>query len=294
MREDSRNRLEDMKNEYDRIPVPEEAKRRMEAGIAAARKDKKGATIIRFARNTGVTAAAAMLMLGVVVNTNAGIANAMEDIPIIGTLARVVTVKTYEDRTNGFEADIKVPQVTLEDGKNGAAVAANKSIEEYGEQLVKQYETDLASSQGEGHYSITSNYEVVTDTPKYLCIRVNTTLVMASGTEYVKIFTVDKSTGETVNLDQLFHNMPDYKEKISDNIKQQMREQMAADDMYSYFLDIEDVGEDFNFNQITGDESFYFNSNGELVITFDEYTVAPGYMGAVEFTIPKSVTGELL
>ena len=32
-------------------------------------------------------------------------------------------------------------------------------------------------------------------------------------------------------------------------------------------------------DQITGDESFYFNENGELVIVFDEYTVAPGYMG---------------
>ena len=27
--------------------------------------------------------------------------------------------------------------------------------------------------------------------------------------------------------------------------------------------------------------------------TFDEYEVAPGYMGAVEFVIPKSVTGDL-
>ena len=32
-------------------------------------------------------------------------------------------------------------------------------------------------------------------------------------------------------------------------------------------------------------------TKGELVIAFAEYDVAPGYMGAVEFTIPASVTG---
>ena len=44
---------------------------------------------------------------------------------------------------------------------------------------------------------------------------------------------------------------------------------------------------------ITGEESYYFNENGELVISFDEYEVAPGYMGAVTFTIPLNVTGKL-
>jgi hypothetical protein len=65
---------------------------------------------------------------------------------------------------------------------------------------------------------------------------------------------------------------------------------MAADDSKMYFYN---TGEDYmdEFKQITGDESYYFNENGEIVIVFDEYEVAPGYMGAVEFTIPIAVTG---
>ncbi len=31
------------------------------------------------------------------------------------------------------------------------------------------------------------------------------------------------------------------------------------------------------------------NENGELVIVFSEYEVAPGYMGTVSFTIPSDV-----
>ncbi|OJT72202.1 anti-sigma factor, partial [Clostridioides difficile] len=36
-----------------------------------------------------------------------------------------------------------------------------------------------------------------------------------------------------------------------------------------------------------------FNKNGNLVISFDEYEVAPGYMGAVEFVIPNKVIKRL-
>src|SRR5699024_7921792 len=116
---------------------------------------------------------------------------------------------------------------------------------------------------------------------KYLSLRINTTLVMASGTEFVKIFTVDKSTGEVVSLAQLLGNDPARLEAVSDNIKSQMIAQMAADDSISYFYQTDYPETDFK--GLTGEESFYFDSQGQLVITFDEYTVAPGYMGAVEF-----------
>lgn len=48
-----------------------------------------------------------------------------------------------------------------------------------------------------------------------------------------------------------------------------------------------------DFAGLTGEESYSFSDSGELVIYFDEYDVAPGYMGAVSFTIPLEVTGQL-
>ena len=50
---------------------------------------------------------------------------------------------------------------------------------------------------------------------------------------------------------------------------------------------------EWDFKELRGDESFYFNEKGELVFTFDETDVAPSHMGAVEFAIPQSVTGTL-
>ncbi|MCH1968737.1 RsiV family protein [Romboutsia hominis] len=49
-----------------------------------------------------------------------------------------------------------------------------------------------------------------------------------------------------------------------------------------------------NFKFIDKNQDFYINKNGELVICFDKYDVAPGYMGLVEFTIPNNVIKPLL
>ena len=213
----------------------------------------------------------------------------MEQIPVIGSIARVVTFRTFEDSRGNFEADIQVPQVTLEDSGT-TQVPANKSIEEYADELIAMYEKELSEDNGEGHYGLDSRYQVVTDNSNYLSIRIDTTLTMASGTQFVKIFTIDKSTGNVITLSELLSGKPGLLEAISDNIKQQMIDQMAKDEAIIYFYN-SDIPDD-DFKGLTGDESYYFNQNGELVIAFDEYTVAPGYMGAVEFTIPATVTGE--
>ena len=223
------------------------------------------------------------------VNVSPSVANAMERIPVIGAIARVVTLDTYKDQTNHFEADIQIPKVEGQEGTETPQV--NISIEEYAQSLIRMYEQDLAASQGEGNYSLTSSYEVVTDNDRYLSLRINTTLVMASGTEFVKIFTVDKSTGQVITLAELLGNDPARLAAVSESIKSQMAVQMAADESVMYFYQSDTP--EMDFKGLSGDESFYLDSQGQLVITFDEYEVAPGYMGAVEFTIPEEVTGKL-
>ena len=295
---DDLNKLNSLKQEYNNIPVPEAAKARIMAGINEGKcvsekaenpehrtNRKKHSPLFRVLRTTGTTAAAAVVALAIVTNVSPTIANAMTNLPVIGAIAKVVTLRTYEDKTNHFEAKVDIPEV------DSAPEAVNRSIEDYANELIAQYEKDLRASQGEGNYSLTSTYKVVTDTNKYLCLRIDTTLVMAGGTEYTKVFTIDKTTGNIVSLSDLFKDKPEMLTAISDNIKEQMKEQMAADSSVTYFID-SDMPE-WDFKELKGDESFYFNEKGELVITFDETEVAPAHMGAVEFTIPQSVTGTL-
>lgn len=284
----NQDKMNQLKQEYDEIPVPKDARQRMQAGISQAKKEQKGLIIMKFTKNTGGVAAAAMLTITLLANLSPTTANAMEQIPVIGSIARVVTFRTFEDRHGNYEADIKIPQVTLEDSGQ-SQVPANKSIEEYANELIAMYEKEVADFNGEGHYGLDSSYKVVTDNSKYLSIRIDTTLTMASGAQFVKIFTIDKSTGEVVTLSDLLKSRPDALEAISSNIKQQMADQMAADENIIYFYNSEMPESDFK--GLSGDESYYFNDKGELVIAFNEYDVAPGYMGAVDFVIPEQVAG---
>lgn len=276
-----REPMEMWKEEYDQIPVPQEARDRIEAGIMRARLEKKRSDRMKNMKRTGVTAAALVLTFGIAVNASPVVAQAMDGIPVIGSIARVVTIRNFSETTdNGMMADISVPQI---DGN----VAANAEMDAYAKELISRYEKEVVAQLGqeEGHYALESSYEVVSDNDKYVSIRINTVETMASGAEFVKIFTVDKATGQTVSLKD-YLNSPEKLEAVSQNIKDQMAAQMAEDEGKVYFTE----GEPGGFTGLTGDENFYLNEAGELVIVFGEYEVAPGYMGTVSFTIPKDVT----
>ncbi len=279
---------QELKKQYDQITVPEEAKKRLEEGIRMAKEEKrKQGRIVKLRRTAGTAAAAAAAFI-VLVNVSPTAAQAMEKLPVIGTIAKVVTFNTFEDQNGKMEAKVDIPQIQVD----GEQPEANKEIEDYGRELISKYEQEVRDSQGDGNYALDSTYDVVFENDKYVSIRIRTTEIMASGTEYVKIFNVDKSTGKTVELMDMLGGDKELLEKISENIMQQMEDQMAADSNVIYFIHSEMPETDFK--GLNGEESYYFNQNGELVIAFGEYEVAPGYMGAVEFTIPKTVTGDLV
>ena len=167
------------------------------------------------------------------------------------------------------------------------SLSANKTIEEYADKLIEMYEHDLKESEGEGNYTLNSSYEVVYEDEKMLSIRINSVVIMAGGNEFVKIFHIDKATGNLLTLADILKDGTKSFELINQNILKQMKSQMKKDDTITYFIRSEE--EPDGFESISNDTNFYLNKDGELVIVFDEYEVAPGFMGVVEFTIPQNV-----
>lgn len=295
----SEKKLEEMKQDYENIKLPEELRQRVAEGIRQAKEEQhmeKKSNIIGYIGKAIGGAAAAMLVITVLANSGAGIAHAMSKIPVIGAIAEVVTFRTYESSENNMEANIKIPEVSVknEDGtvNEETTQKINKSIEEYTNEIIAQYEADVAAAGGEGHLDVELDYSVITDSERLFSIRFDQLLIMASGTQMVKIYHIDKQTGELIGLSGLFQDGVDFITPISENIKQQMKEQMAADESVTYFLD-SDVPE-WDFQSIKEDTTFYVNENGKLTIVFDEYEVAPGYMGSVEFEIPTEIIQDLV
>lgn len=300
-----KGQVDKMKKAYDSCPVPPEALDRVKAGI---RKANKKHLVIRFSKFAGATVAAASLGIVLLANTSAGIANAMEKIPVIGTIAHVVTFRNYTDVNGNFEANVQIPKIEADvldknadkntdkndfdksasdENQPDIFLGANRSIKEYAKQLIDMYESEVKQSEGEGNYALESSYEVVYESEKMLSLRINSFVVMASGNEFVKIFHVDKANGTLLTLTDLMPDGRQSLEKINKEILSQMHAQMEKDDTISYFIQSKE--EPDGFDTVSDDTNFYFNQKGELVIVFDEYEVAPGYMGVVEFTIPADV-----
>ena len=296
-------RLEKMKQEYEEIRIPAELRRRVEAGIQKGKEDgeeiirmNKKSKLIKFVRNTAGAVVAAMLAITIMANSGASIANAMMKIPVLGTIAEIVTFREYKDSTNDMTADVKIPEVSVknEDGSVNQETtdAVNKSIQEYTDEIIAQYKADVEASGGEGKQLVDLEYEVITDSDRLFSIRFDKLQIMASGAESVKIYHIDKQTGQMINLKGLFKEDVNFIDPISDNIKKQMKEQMAADESKMYFID-SDMPES-DFQSITEDTTFYVNDSGKLVIVYDEYEVAPGSMGVVEFEIPTDVIQDIV
>ena len=258
---------------------------------------KKSKALVYTGRVLGGVAAA-MLAITIMANSGAAIAHAMARIPVIGAIAEVVTFREYESVENHMEANIKIPEISVknEDGTTNEETTRkiNKSIQEYTDEIIAQYEADVkAAGEGEGHMDVELDYSVITDNDRLFSIRFDQLLVMASGTQMVKIYHIDKQTGEMIGLDGLFRDGADYITVLSENIKEQMKERMATDESLVYWVDNEDMSE-WNFESIKEDNTFYVNENGKLTIVFDEYEVAPGYMGSVEFEIPTEIIQDLV
>lgn len=301
--------LKQLKEEYENMTIPEAGRERLQAGIDRARIEKKRAERVR-RRSAWTAAAAAVIVLIALPNTNMQIAHAMENIPVLGGFFRLVTVRQYNYSDENHDAEVELAQIaygedagegvpagevavgaaTLEGTAAESVEAVNQDMEATVEGLIRQFEDTLSE---EGYHGLHVTQEVVTDNALYYTVKLSVLETEASGYEHNQFYTIDKQTGNVVTLADLFAEGSDYISAISENIKTQMKEQMATDEGVIYFLDNDDMPE-FNFQGITEQTNFYFNEKNELVIAFDEYEVAPGSMGAPEFVIPQEVTAALL
>lgn len=283
------------KKEYEEIKVPENMKERMEASIARAKKDKRKIKKVKLWK-TCTSAAAVLAIVLVLPNTSQTAAAAMQQIPLLGNLFKITTVREYQVDEERNMANVKVPQVEVQDSTDGntdadraaqakeSADAINFDIEEETNKLIDEFKESMKNE--EGYQDIYIDSKVLTDNDRLFSLELILYQGAGSGYEQHKHYTVDKLTGKELTLKDLCGN--DYVDTISEEVKKQMKEQMAADESVKYWLDDPDVPE-WNFDKIAEDQDFYVDAEGHVVICFNEYDVAPGSMGCVEFTMPQTV-----
>ena len=193
------------------------------------------------------------------------------------------------------ESDSDTTETEPEDTVNGSASSINavlssaqitEEIRQMEEQAVTSFEQNV--SQETGYQTLRFLHRTITDTPDWYCMEVLCYTASADGFEQVNHFTINKKTGERVELEDLFYAGADYITPISEEIISQMRSRMKENPEVEYWIDSEDDPES-DFSRIREDQDFYIDDEGRLVICFNELEAAPMSMGTVEFIIPDKV-----
>lgn len=280
---------------YRNMSIPEEMEEKLDKAIRKAKK------VRGFRIPTAIAAAAVLLVL--LPNTGANIAYAMGNIPVVGILFQAVTFRNYQYDSDRFQANVEVPQIVVKDIEtNGNETEVSKELEKsidevnfdiqkVTDQLIAEFEA--SAEYGESYGGLEISHEIVTDSQRYFSLKLFIYQGAGSGTQWYKIYTIDKLSGQQIQIGDLFFEGSDYQTVISENIREQMRAAMAEDEKKYYWVDDEEIPE-LNWKGLEEDQNFYFDLNGNLVIAFDEYEVAPGYMGAQEFTVEKGIFENLL
>ena len=260
-------------------------------------------------RNAAAAAAAVAVVFVALPNTSESVAYAMSNIPVVGKLVEAVTFRDYKYESERNNADIEVPELAVnetalpgtEQIAEGTEQATdsevqenlkettdeiNAEIQKITDEIVAEFEENLEFEGG--YQNVMVKHEVLSTTENYFTLKLICYQGSGSGAEWDYFYTIDLKTGERLALKDLFVEGADYITPISENIKEQMQEQMDADENVYYWLN--DEIEEWNFQKITDETSFYLNEDGNIVISFNEGDVAPMYMGCVEFVIPSDVT----
>ncbi|MES9683439.1 DUF3298 domain-containing protein [Gottfriedia acidiceleris] len=280
-------KLEKLRSDYKNVPIPDNLDIIVKKAIKRSIQKRFPLKSI-----TGFFTAALFVLS---INTSSTFAKTLSNVPILGNVVNVLTFTEYTVDEPTYKADLKVPAVNNLKNKDFEQSLNKKYLEE-NKKLYDQFmkETESVKKDSGAHLGIDSGYEVKTDNEDILSIERYVVNTAASSSTTMKFDTIDKKKEILLSLPILFKDKS-YVKIISENIKEQMKEQMKKDESKVYW--IAEANLDYSidpFVTIKDNQNFYINKDHKLVISFDKYEVAPGYMGVVEFTIPTDVLSKVL
>lgn len=285
--------LHQLKKEYMDVPIPVELDFVVKKALKESRSNKK--SNFKRIRIAAASIVASVAILTVGVNSSPVFAAALSKVPVIDSIVKVLTFREYTVNEGKHKADIKVPSIqglknkSLENSLNEKYLSENKK-------LYEGFMADMAElkKKDDGHLGVKSGYVIKTDNKNILSVGRYVVNTVGSSSTTMKYDTIDKKNEILITLPSLFKD-DRYVDVISENIKKQMIEQNKADKNKFYWVaGIEQKGNMELFEKISKEQNFYINAEGKLVISFNKYEVAPGYMGVIEFVIPTEALSDIL
>ncbi|MGI5945796.1 MAG: DUF3298 domain-containing protein [Lachnospiraceae bacterium] len=283
-------RIEDAKKKYEEIPIPEELSKRVSEEIQTAQQRRKKITALWRFRRYGAVAAALVVVFTAGLNTSVTFAKAAGDLPIIGELAQVLTFRSYENETEDLKIAVDIPSIDMiSEDFNELETSVNEEIhklcQDFADQAVKRAEeyrkafldTGGTEEEWEAHnLEVKVWYEVKTQTEDYLSLEIMGSENWNSAGFASRYYNFDLKNGKQLILQDVLGD--DYKEMARTQILEQMKAKEESGTVF--FQDA--------LPEITEETPFYMNADGNPVLVFDKYELAPGSEGIQEFTVNRN------
>jgi hypothetical protein len=198
-----------------------------------------------------------------------------EEVPLLKEAISVITGEVFIYRTGQARVEITAPQINSDTPifKDLNQLYLKEGKIAYLDSL-KEIEAIEAQQIG-----IFGHYQVLVNNDRFLVIEQFIEKIVGGSMQAKRFVTIDKKNEVVLSLPLLFQNK-NYLHLISEDIHRQMQENASHDKSQIYWPIINK--EDF---KLIDDPEFYIDAEGYLVISFDKYEVAPGYMGAPQFRI---------
>ena len=276
------------KQEYLDTPVPEELAEHVEAGIRQGRKNYRK-NHRRVWRSVGSVAACFAVLVGAL-NLSPTVAAAAADVPVLGGLFQVLTVRSYETVKDGIDYDVAVPEV---EAGGELAKRVNAEIQERVDAHLAQAQQDWEDYKdaffatggtqeewGDREMNVIVDYEIKSQTDNTVSFVVDFGEGWVSAQQQRFCYNLDLENDRDITLADLLGE--DWVNICNRSIQSQIDES-RDEDGFSYFFPPEQGG----FTTVDETTAFYINADGVPVVVFPVYSIAAGAAGIPEFAITQ-------
>lgn len=288
--------IQDSKKIYESTEIPEELENVVINTISDAMERREVPMKKYYGRKALGAAAAIVICFTIGLNTSESFAVAAAELPIIGSISRVLVFRSYETEDEDKNVKVRVPKIQVSTDENQEfAVDVNQEIQK----IVKQYEEEAAvhiaeykeafldTGGTEAEFSdkgikVDVSYEVKYETEEVLSLvlTANENWCGAYGVQYY--YNLNLKDGVHITLKDLLGE--NYVEIANASITAQMQQRMEEDNSLEYWDGSDGIT---GFETVSEDTKFYINSAGNPVVVFEKYEIAPGAFGIQEFEISR-------
>lgn len=273
-------------SEYKNIEIPNELDSVVKSAIHEGKRLRRKNKTISICKRIGSTAAVFIFSFIAALNLFPTVAHAAYQIPVIGDLCRIVTIREYHFEDDIKYIDAKIPKIEntgkseLEKRVNlGIRKKINECIKE-NKQVAKDYYEAFIETGGKPEefipIGITVDYDIKCINEKYVSFVISQYETAFNAYNHEIYYNIDLESERIFTLKDWYGN--DYKEIVSESIESTIsgwtdeQKELLWDD-----ISIIDL--------ISENTDFYINQNNQVVVVFERYEAACGAAGSLEFTI---------